>query len=611
MRRDRAALVGGAVVIALCALFMPSAWYDALPRQAEMPPRPMSGVLLFRLLLAFEAAVLTIAAVAGWRYVRGPSLDAMVPGLGDREEAGDLSARQATWWGALITLLAIALRLYHADAELWLDEITPLLDYGGLSVPAVIGTYLRSNNHLLNTLLIKGMVAAFGEQAWSVRVPAIAFGVAAVPLVYGCARVVLSRRASLCAALLLAVSYHHIFFSQNARGYTAYLCWALLGTRALIDALRHDRRRSWALFVVATVLGFAALLHAAFVFAAQGLVALGVVWQVRAQGGDAVARWRRVLVVFAIAGLVSLQLYAIALPDVLVVISSVYKLQSTGFVFFSGEFAREMLRGLSDGFGGAARVAAVPVLLVAAAGFLALLRRSWVLAAMLVLPGVLTGTFLVVRGLTVSPRFFLLWLPLTAITAVVALDAAIEAMRGHFRGHFRGRLRGRLGERLCESPALAQRVLVGSVAGMALLSLASLQRYYAIPKQPYREAIAYIEQHRAPADPVIVLYLGEFGVRYHGARMGAPLESRYHFVRTMPALEAVMASRGTGHVWVLTTFERALRMDLPDIDGRLRRDWVERALFPGTIGDGGVRVWTEANRRADTLPAARQAPPRR
>jgi uncharacterized membrane protein len=58
---------------------------------------------------------------------------------------------------------------------------------------------------------------------------------------------------------VLAVSYHHIFFSQNARGYSAALFFALATSGLLIRALWDDRGWRWCLYVAAMVLGFASL----------------------------------------------------------------------------------------------------------------------------------------------------------------------------------------------------------------------------------------------------------------------------------------------------------------------------------------------------------------
>jgi len=560
---------------------MPTAWYDALPHQPDLPPPPVSGVLLLRVFLLVEALALGAAAVVGWRMQRLPPA-LRHGGPSNWEDAHDLAPRTALWMLAAVTALALGLRLFRLGSDLWLDEISPIVDYGHLPVVQVLGSYLRSNNHLLNTLLIKLAIATFGEHEWSVRLPAVLFGVASVPALYWCARLALSRRASLAAALLFAVSYHHVFFTQNARGYTAYLLFALVSGRLLVDGLREDRPAVWAGYIGAVVLGFASLLHTAFVLAAHALVGLVAVWAVRRRGDHALPLARRLGAVITLAGVASVQLYVVALPEMYVVITNVYARHATGFAPFSIEFAREMARGIAVGFGPGVVIAAVPFMVVAIAGFYMLVRRRWELALVMALPGVLTATFLLARGLTFSPRFFLLWLVLAIVTAVVALETVA---RRAFRA----------------SPAHARAAVTAAILLLAALSAASLRRYYAVPKQPYREAVAAVERLRGPEDMVIVVYTAEQGVRYYGARLAVPLALHYRFVRSVPALDSALAEHANGRVFLLVTFERALRIDLPELHARLADGWVEQTHFAGTVGDGGITIWAErprASRRA-------------
>ena len=563
----------GALACVLLALFMPTAWYDALPRNAGAAVPPVSGVTLLRLLLALQGVALGAVAALGWQYQRIKA--SLLPDSGgQRTYERDISSRTNAILLGVVTVLALALRLFRAGSDLWIDEITPLQRYGHMPALQIVGSYVSSNNHLLNTLLEKLAISAFGESEWVVRLPAILFGVATVPLVWWCSRLVLSRVASIGAALLLAVSYHHVFFSQNSRGYSAYIFFALLSARALIDGLREDTVSSWTLFVIATVLGFASLLNTGFVVAGEGVVALVAVVLVHKRGENAVPLARRVIVVFGIAAFLSVQLYAVALPEVYETITHTYAQQSTGFVLFSMEFVREVVRGLTQGFGTGLLIAAIPFLAIAAAGFVALFRRSWMLALALALPGVFTALFLIAGHLTVSPRFFLLWLPLAVITAIVAIDALAPLVAPN-------------------RIALQMRFSCGMALLLIVLSTLSLKRYYNVPKQPYRAALDYVEARRGANDLVVVMYLAESGVRYYGQRAHYPLDTNYRFVRTMPALDSVLALPGHEQVWMVSTFERALKMDLPAIDQRIQNEYELRARFDATIGDGAIAVWHE------------------
>ena len=70
-------------------------------------------------------------------------------------------------------------------------------------------------------------ILTLGESALSIRLPSALFGVAGVLMFYRLARRCLEPAETLLAGVLLAVSYHHISYSQDARGYTTYLfSWA-------------------------------------------------------------------------------------------------------------------------------------------------------------------------------------------------------------------------------------------------------------------------------------------------------------------------------------------------------------------------------------------------
>lgn len=66
-------------------------------------------------------------------------------------------------------------------------------------------------------------------------------GTACIPAAYWLARFALTRWQALSVALLVAVSYHLVFFSQNARGYTAHIFFSLVTSGLVLVA--STRRR--------------------------------------------------------------------------------------------------------------------------------------------------------------------------------------------------------------------------------------------------------------------------------------------------------------------------------------------------------------------------------
>ena len=147
-------------------------------------------------------------------------------------------------WIALagILLVATAARFYRLDTSLWYDEIDTLLNFVRLPTGELIHS-LRSNNHMFYSLQAQAAIALFSESAWSMRLPAALFGLASLVAVWALARRAVGRPEALVVAFLLGISYDHVWFSQNARGYTGLLFWTtwatLLFARGLANAVVH------------------------------------------------------------------------------------------------------------------------------------------------------------------------------------------------------------------------------------------------------------------------------------------------------------------------------------------------------------------------------------
>jgi hypothetical protein len=485
--------IPGLLSIAL-ALLVPKSAFEPIATWRPRSLAPIESAALFRLAFLLGGAAFLLPALRRWRF-RPISDSALMRWLPSPPSAG-VSGRFIAIALVGISLLGAVLRLWRLDSGLWLDEISPILVYSKAPALEVVFNYASSNNHLLNTLLVKLAVSLFGEQDWAIRLPAAGFGILTVPLLYWVARVTLSAPASLGAALLLAVSYHHVFFSQNARGYSAYLFFSLLSTGFFARALCRDRLRTWALYVIAIVLDLASLLIAALVLASHALVAAAALLVVWRRGGPVTPLARRLSGVFACAGLLVFQLYAAAIPPAYMYMRAVYTTPAAGFSLLSGEFVGEVLRGLAAGYGAAIIPLAAGGLVVMVIGLAAMTMRSWPLALGLLLPNLLLAIAVGGGGLVASPRFFILALPL----ALLALVHGVVSV---------GALAARYARRPALAPALAAAAIVVIVGTSAL----QLPRYYAIPKQDYRGSVSYLRT-RAPDEIVIIIDVAESGYRY-------------------------------------------------------------------------------------------------
>ncbi len=157
-----------------------------------------------------------------------------------------------------LTVLGAVLRAIRLDAGLWYDEIVTLVIAVRLPVDRLLTEFPHNNHHPLYSLLAHLSVTFLGEHAWSLRLPAYAFGVATIPMLYRLGTTVTTRREALLAAALLCVSYHHVWFSQNARGYSLLAFFVLLSTDLLVRGLRgrETGRMPWYLgYALAAALG--------------------------------------------------------------------------------------------------------------------------------------------------------------------------------------------------------------------------------------------------------------------------------------------------------------------------------------------------------------------
>jgi mannosyltransferase len=485
--------------------------------------------------------------------------------------------RHPLLWLLAVTALAAALRFHGLGSDLWLDEITTVLDYRNVSPLRVVTEYTSSNNHLSNTLLVKAMVSLFGPSEWAIRLPAALFGIACIPACYALARIALGQGDSLFAAFLLSVSYHHIFFSQNGRGYTALLFWSMLGTVFFLRGLARGHPRDAILYVAAMFLAIATVLYGFFVVAGHALAFAVFCAMLLRRRAHPWPLARRMIPAWAALALLSLVLYASAFRQIRAYADTVYRTAAVGYAPLSGEFLRELWRGLSAGLGGAAIAGALVGVPIIGWGLVLFVRRHAFYALTLVSPLVATAAFLLARGLRFSPRFFLWALPVAWIFAAAALACLGQSLVDHWPRTTR---------------KAGGAVSVAGVAILAAFSVLTLPAYYRTPKQPNRASLDWVLAQRREGDSIAAAYLARWGLRFYGPERGLTEGRSFFAVLSAEELRRV-ENESSGHtVWLLTTFPRALRLEYADLDRYIRENYREQKTFAATIGDGEVTVWS-------------------
>jgi len=464
---------------------------------------------------------------------------------------------------ACILVMAVVLRWLHLGADLWIDEVFTLVDFVRRPVVAILTQYPSDNQHLLYSLVARICVLALGESAQALRLPAVAFGLASIWAAWRLARRLLGPRQALLVAGLLCLSYHHVWFSQDARCYTGLLLASLLSTDQLLRWLEAGRLRNGLGFAAATVLGGGMHLTMGIVTLSQGMVLGGLLASRRA----AARHWLRAGWPLLLGASATLQLYAFLLPDMVAFFGQPAAGTTTAPVVWKSPLwlVNESLRGLGLGLSlGWAGVAAAA--LSGAAGLYRALRRWPVPLLLLGLPAVLGSAILLLLGRNLWPRFFFFELGFAAllgIHGVWTLGSLLAARWAPFSGR-----------------QLAMALGVGLLA----LSAATLPRNYHSPKQDFRGALRFVRSVRSPQDTVVAVGLA--GRMYH--LYYAP---EIQECTSLQELEQLRAR--PGRLWVIYTLGGYLRASQPGLWKVLHSEFEEAASFPGTLGDGWLVVLRE------------------
>jgi hypothetical protein len=549
-------IAGALVAVALAAagVLLDARWAAEAMAGADSPvvDSVAVGMWVFKAMLVVHAAMIFAAsrvqpAGAGARLLALPV-------------SSTPAVRGELWILGGLLALGATLRFFALGEGLWYDEIMALVRYAREPLAYILTTYDSQNQHTLYSILAHGSIGIFGDGAWALRLPAALFGVGSLWATWWLGTQIATRREALLATALLTPSYHHVWFSQNARGYVALLFFTLVSTALLVRLLRSDRANGWgpvAAYAAVSALGAWTITSAIFV-----TVGHFIVWSVLAmlakRRGERLGwpAWMPMLG-FALAATVTIQLYAPVLPQL---VQTATKPTMGGVQTVWKDpvwFLREAFGVLSQGVpGGLVTVGAAMV--IGLAGVVSYLRRSPIVLALMLTPAIVTAAAMILTEHNLWPRLFFF----------CAGFAALLAVRGVM-------VLGNL--------ALAPR---GTTVGTALLaagavaSLTTVPRAWT-PKQDFVGARDYIESHRAPGDAVVMLDLTRFPYERY-------LRTDWQFVPDQETLAQIEATHA--RTWVVYTFPARLSATQPALWEHVQRSYNRAARFGGTLGGGAVIV---------------------
>ena len=463
-----------------------------------------------------------------------------------------------------ILCLAVVLRCINLNSGLWFDEIMALVGSARLPLKDIVTQYPSNNTHLLYSALARISVTIFGEHAWSFRLPAVIFGVATIPMLYLVGADVTSRFEALLAASILTVSYHHIWFSQNARGYTALLFFVLLTTHLLMQWQRKRTNATLVAYAVAAALGAYTHLTMVFVVASHALVCAWLVFS-KGQADDVRRDWKRPAAGFVMSGVLTICLYAPVLLQV----------QD----FFTNSIPRkrvttplwafwEALAGLKVELGTLWIVTLCGGIFCV--GLMSYFRQNRIVPFLFFLPALVTLLLAIAMHRPIFPRFFF-FLAGFALLFLVRGAAAIGAWAGERSG---GLVPGpRLGM------AAAGLLSIGAVA----FSARSLPYGYRSPKQDYQGAVMFVQQNRKETDRVAVI--GTTAARPIIDFLGQPWQ-RIDRAEELRELRAENCD-----VWIVYTFPMYIKANQPELWDMIQHECEHIRRFGGTIAGGDIEIF--------------------
>lgn len=456
---------------------------------------------------------------------------------------------------------ALLLRLYALDLGLWYDEIRTYVTYARMPFGEIITTYNSQNNHILYSLLAHCSFKIFGESAWTLRLPAVLFGVGSIFAIYLMGRQICSKRESLLSAALLTFSYHHIWFSQNARGYTGLLFWTILASWLLLRSLQDNRRLFWVLYALSVTLG--AYTHMSMVFITIGHFIIYLFALIFRYTEVKFEKWNGLFFGFCLAGFLTFQLHSIILPQLfdgalwIGVDSTVKEWKNPLWTIF------ELVNGMKVGFAG--YITAIAAFIIFGAGLLSFMKRGPMILLLLFVPVIILTASIMTMGHPLWPRSYFFTIGFGTLIVVRGTMILGKGVAKFLR--FNSMRYNLIGTVMC--------------GGLIFVSAVSILKVY-VPKQDYLGALTFVEEKKKPGDVIVTLGIPTTFPYKHLYKMD------WETVETLEILNSVCAH--AKRTWLLYTMPRYLQSDYPEIMSKIQRDFKIEKQFYGSLSGGTIVV---------------------
>ena len=458
----------------------------------------------------------------------------------------------------ILMLAGLVLRVIGLNEGMWFDEIATLVNYIRLPATEIIGHYETTNNHVLYSLLAHFSAGWFGESIWSVRLPAVLFGVATIPAAYYLGRQITARREAFLAAAFLAVSYHHVWFSQDARGYTGLALGAALLSIIFIRLILRENPGFRSVLAYAVIAALATWIH---LTAALVVISHGIIWLAIIAGGspEQNSNYKPAAIqAMVLAAMFSLLLHS---PILIELSAQIFGTEEAPEILTAwttpGWALEEFRRAAFQAVPGGWPLVSLGVLAMAA-GIWSYSMQGILVSGVLFLPAFVTLLFVASFMGIIFPRFLFgsaVFFLLIAVRGGFVLSRAVL-------------------------PMLTARQITVIGLTVALATVVMLPGAWK-PKQDFVAAAEYIHKQRAPGDAVVCSSMTHMGLHtYLGMDCDRAL--------SVPELDELETTHS--RTWLLYAFPIHFQGQLPDVWMKVQNDYSLVTKIRGTVGGGDIII---------------------
>jgi uncharacterized membrane protein len=142
---------------------------------------------------------------------------------------------------SFIVAVGIFLRIYELGTEsLWLDEADSLYSAHQSIIQLLKDCAVWHRHPPLHFFMLYLWIPVFGNSEVAVRLPSVIFGIISIVLIYKIGRHLFNEKVGLISSFLSAISYYHIYYSQETRSYSLLLFLTLLSFLFFIKLISSD-----------------------------------------------------------------------------------------------------------------------------------------------------------------------------------------------------------------------------------------------------------------------------------------------------------------------------------------------------------------------------------